>query len=105
MERGRRQPLTAVFHVTAATRWGQTLYVTGSPAELGAWDPAGAVPLTTSATVNPQWTGFASLPPNTTVQYKYLRKDADGSVTWEDGPNRSTTTPPTGTVTVADTWR
>ncbi|MFJ1705035.1 carbohydrate-binding module family 20 domain-containing protein [Kitasatospora sp. NPDC088346] len=98
-------PVAGVFHVTATTRWGQTLYVTGGTAELGAWDPARAVPLSTSATVYPAWTGFARLPPGTAVQYKYLRRDADGGVTWENGPNRTATTPPTGTLTVDDTWR
>ncbi|MEV6211595.1 CBM20 domain-containing protein [Kitasatospora sp. NPDC051914] len=98
-------PLTAVFAATATTVPGQNVYVIGDLAELGGWDPAKAVPLSTSYKVYPEWTGFTALPPNTAVQYKYLKKDPDGGVVWEDGPNRTTTTPPTGTLTVHDSWR
>ncbi|WP_030277506.1 carbohydrate-binding module family 20 domain-containing protein [Streptomyces sp. NRRL B-24484] len=98
-------PLTAVFTVRATTTWGQSLYVSGDLAELGAWDPAKAVPLSTSYAVYPEWTGIVSLPPNTAVRYKLLKKDADGTVTWEDGPNHATVTPPTGTLVLHDGWR
>ncbi|WP_354637846.1 CBM20 domain-containing protein [Kitasatospora camelliae] len=99
------QPVVTVFNAAVDTRWGQEVYVTGDLAELGGWDPAKAVRLTTGAFVYPEWTGFASLPPNTAVRYKYLTKSADGVVTWEDGPDRTATTPPTGTFTVRDAWR
>ncbi|MEV7176654.1 carbohydrate-binding module family 20 domain-containing protein [Kitasatospora sp. NPDC093679] len=98
-------PLTAVFTATASTTWGQTLYVSGDLAELGAWDPAKAVALSTSHVVYPEWTGIASLPPNTAVRYKLLKKNADGTVVWEDGPNHATVTPPTGTLVLHDSWR
>jgi hypothetical protein len=101
-----RNPVTAVFEAEATTWYGQQLYVSGSLPELGAWDPAAAVPLSTSAFVYPQWTGFATLPPGTAFRYKYLTRDPDGTVTWESGPDRSTTTPPSGgTLMVHDTWR
>ncbi|MFD9126479.1 CBM20 domain-containing protein [Kitasatospora sp. NPDC059571] len=98
-------PLITVFSAKADTIYGQSLYVTGNLAELGAWDPAKAIPLTTSRRVYPQWTGFASLPPNTAVAYKYLKRNPDGSVAWEAGPNHTATTPPTGTFTINDTWQ
>jgi glucoamylase len=46
------------------------------------------------------------LPASTTVQYKYFRKNDDGSVTWENlpgGGNRSVTTPASGASTRTDT--
>ncbi|WP_416904892.1 carbohydrate-binding module family 20 domain-containing protein [Micromonospora echinospora] len=46
-----------------------------------------------------------NLPPNTAVEYKYLKKNADGTVTWEGGGNRSFSTSSGGTVTRTDTWR
>ncbi|GAA5014864.1 carbohydrate-binding module family 20 domain-containing protein [Kitasatospora paranensis] len=99
-------PVTTVFNAEATTWYGQQLLVSGSLPELGAWDPAKAVPLSTSAFVYPQWTGFATLPPDTALRYKYLTRDPDGTVTWESGPDRSTTTPPSGgTLIVHDTWR
>ncbi|MFF5757686.1 CBM20 domain-containing protein [Streptomyces longwoodensis] len=98
-------PVSATFRATATTGWGQNLYVTGDLPDLGSWDPARAVPLTTGSGTYPLWTGAHQLPPNTAVQYKYFKKNPDGSVTWENGDNRTVVTPPTGTLTVNDTWR
>jgi len=39
------------------------------------------------------------------VEYKYIRKNADGSVVWESDPNRSVTTGSGGTMTLNDVWR
>ncbi|CUW32209.1 MULTISPECIES: CBM20 domain-containing protein [Streptomyces] len=98
-------PVAATFHATATTTWGQNIYVTGNLPDLGTWDPAKALPLTTGSTTYPLWSGVHQLPPSTTVQYKYLRKNPDGTVTWENGDNRTVVTPPTGTLTLNDTWR
>lgn len=98
-------PVSATFRATATTSWGQNLYVTGNLPDLGNWDPAKAVPLTTGATTYPIWSGAHQLPPNTTVQYKYFKKNPDGTITWENGDNRTVVTPPTGTLTLNDTWR
>lgn len=46
-----------------------------------------------------------SLPAGTSFQYKYIRKDASGNVTWESGANRTATVPSSGEVTLNDTWR
>ncbi|GAA4877338.1 carbohydrate-binding module family 20 domain-containing protein [Kitasatospora terrestris] len=101
---GDAAPLTS-FRATATTVWGQGLFVVGDLAELGAWDPAKAVPLSTDAGTYPLWTGTAPLPPDTAVQYKYLKKNPDGTVIWEGGDNRTGVTPPTGAPTFTDTWQ
>ncbi|MCD0482887.1 hypothetical protein LO771_10865 [Streptacidiphilus sp. ASG 303] len=98
-------PVTAVFQVTAHTSYGQNVYVTGDLAELGAWNPARAVPLTTGTGTYPVWSGGVQLPPNTAVRYKYFTKNADGTVTWEGGADRTATTVPSGVLTVNDTLR
>ncbi|MFJ5228871.1 CBM20 domain-containing protein [Kitasatospora sp. NPDC088391] len=98
-------PVAATFHATAVTAYGQNLYLAGNLAELGAWNPAKAVPLTTDGSRYPVWTAGLPLPPNTPVEYKYLIKNTDGSVVWESGANRGTVTPATGTFTADDTWR
>ncbi len=41
-------PATVTFQATATTDWGQNLYVTGNLPDLGSWDPAKALPLTTA---------------------------------------------------------
>lgn len=93
----------ASFGVTATTTVGQDIYVTGNRAELGNWSPSSALKLT--PTSYPTWTVTVPLPGGTTFEYKYLRKDASGNVTWESGANRAATVPSSGQVTLADTFR
>ncbi|WP_084557909.1 carbohydrate-binding module family 20 domain-containing protein [Hamadaea tsunoensis] len=89
----------AAFNVTATTVTGQNIYVTGSIAALGSWNTANAVPL--SAAAYPVWKGSVAIPAGTSFEYKYIKKDAAGNVTWESGANRAATSP----VTLTDTWR
>ncbi|MEU7934720.1 carbohydrate-binding module family 20 domain-containing protein [Micromonospora echinofusca] len=96
-------PVATAFHATATTSFGQNVYVVGNLPALGGWNPANAVAL--SPADYPVWRATVSLPPNTAVEYKYLKKNPDGSVTWESGGNRSFTTPAGGTSTRTDTWR
>ncbi|MFG3404483.1 carbohydrate-binding module family 20 domain-containing protein [Streptomyces sp. NPDC048142] len=94
----------ASFGVNATTRPGQNIHVTGDQAALGNWNPATAPKLDPAA--YPVWKLDVSLPAGTTFAYKYVRKDADGNVTWESGANRTATVPASGKVTLtADVWR
>ncbi|MFN8079053.1 MAG: glycoside hydrolase family 15 protein [Kineosporiaceae bacterium] len=89
---------------TATTVPGQQVYVTGNQAALGNWNPDLAIPL--DPATYPVWTNRVNLPASTAVQYKYLRKNDDGTITWENiagGGNRSFTTPASGTATRTDT--
>jgi subtilisin family serine protease len=95
--------IAATFNVTAETWWGQQVFVVGNLPELGGWDPARAVALGPGG--YPVWSGAVSLPPNAPVEFKYVKKDPDGTVTWEPGANRTTVTPPTGTYITHDTFR
>ncbi|MFH8224512.1 carbohydrate-binding module family 20 domain-containing protein [Streptomyces sp. NPDC018057] len=92
----------ASFHVDATTRWGQNIYVTGDNAALGGWDLAKALKLDPAA--YPVWKLDVALPAGTGFRYKYVRKDADGLVTWESGADR-TATVTTGLLALDDTWR
>jgi alpha-amylase len=95
---------TAVsFNVTYSnTVSGQDVYVLGSTAQLGAWNAANAVKL--SGASFPVWKGTINLTSGTSVQYKYIRKDAAGNVLYEGGANRTFT--PTGTSqTRTETWQ
>ncbi|SCL72117.1 carbohydrate-binding module family 20 domain-containing protein [Micromonospora peucetia] len=96
-------PVAVSFHATATTNYGQNVYVVGNLPALGGWNPANAVAL--SPADYPIWRATVSLPPNTSVEYKYLKKNPDGSVTWESGGNRTFTTPAGGTNPRTDTWR
>jgi alpha-amylase len=91
------------FNENATTSFGQNVFVVGSIPALGNWAPGSAVAL--SSANYPVWSGTVTLPAGTAFQYKYLKKNTDGSVTWESDPNRSYTTGTGATATVNDTWR
>jgi hypothetical protein len=54
------------------------------------------------------WTVTIDLPAGTTFEYKFIKKETDGSIVWESDPNRSYTVP-TGCsgvrATPSATWR
>jgi glucoamylase len=80
------------FNVTAATVPGQYMYVAGNTAELGAWDTDLAIPVDPRSytAANPLWFNNVNMTTGTAVQYKYFRKNSDGTVTWENlAGNRS----------------
>ena len=93
----------AAINVTASTQYGQYVYVTGNTAALGNWNTDLGLPVDPSN--YPVWKNTVNLPAGATVQYKYYRKNADGTVTWENYPgggNRSVAMPASGTVTLND---
>ena len=56
---------------------------------------------------NPEWYVEVTLPVGTSFEYKFIKVESDGSVTWESDPNREYTVPEgeCGGVSVVDTWR
>ncbi|WUD71626.1 alpha-amylase family glycosyl hydrolase [Streptomyces sp. NBC_00510] len=93
----------ASFSVNATTVWGQNVYVVGNNAALGNWNTGNALPLSSAA--YPVWKLDVSMGAGTSFEYKYIKKDAGGNVTWESGANRTATVPTSGKVTLGDTWR
>ncbi|WP_035805771.1 carbohydrate-binding module family 20 domain-containing protein [Kitasatospora mediocidica] len=93
----------ASFAVNATTVAGQNIYVVGDNAALGAWNTGQALLLSSAS--YPVWKLNVPLAAGTSFQYKYIREDASGAVTWESGANRTATVPASGTVTLNDTWR
>ncbi|WP_236240467.1 carbohydrate-binding module family 20 domain-containing protein [Streptomyces sp. CC228A] len=93
----------ASFNVEATTSWGEDIYVTGNRTELGNWSTGSALKLDPAA--YPVWKLDVDLPAGTAFEYKYIRKDAAGNVTWEGGANRTATVPADGKVVLNDTWR
>ncbi|MFJ3928371.1 carbohydrate-binding module family 20 domain-containing protein [Streptomyces sp. NPDC090022] len=94
------------FEVTATTDWGDQVLVVGNVAALGAWDPGRAVAL--DAHGYPTWAAQALLTSDSAldgVEYKYLVREPDGTLTWEDGPNRLLRPRPGSPVTTRDAFR
>ncbi|MDT8305820.1 MAG: alpha-amylase family glycosyl hydrolase [Anaerolineae bacterium] len=89
-----------IFHENATTSLGQNIYVTGNVFELENWDPQAAY-LSFFNPDYPDWFMPLSVPANTTIQFKFIKRDGSGNVMWEDGSNHSYTTPSPGTT--ADT--
>jgi len=95
---------TAVtFNETATTTTGTTVYVVGSIAALGGWDTSAAIPL--SAAAYPTWSRLVIVPQSTGFEYKYIKKDSSGTVTWESGSNRTYSTGTASAYSTADTWK
>jgi glucoamylase len=89
--------------VRAATQPGQYMYVTGSTAALGNWSTDLGLPVDPAN--YPVWSNTVNLPSGSSVQYKYYRKNADGSVTWENlpgGGNRTLNVPASGGTALND---
>ncbi|KAJ5381374.1 Glucoamylase [Penicillium cataractarum] len=102
--------VAVTFDETATTTYGENVFIVGSISQLGSWNTANAIALSASqyTSSNPLWFVTISLPAGTTFQYKYIRKETDGSIVWESDPNRSYTVPAacgTTTATENDTWR
>ncbi|WP_087655518.1 glycoside hydrolase family 15 protein [Caballeronia terrestris] len=91
------------FGVNATTQPGQYVYVTGDAAALGDWNTDLGLPLDPAG--YPVWNNALNLAAATSVQYKYYRKNSDGSVTWENvagGGNRMVHVPASGGAAVND---
>ncbi len=93
---------TVTFNVNRSTYFGQNVFVVGNVPELGNWNPSNAVPLGTAN--YPIWDGSVTFPANTTVEYKYIIIE-NGTVIWENGGNRTLTTPNSGTISTSDSWQ
>ncbi|KAI0034829.1 glycoside hydrolase [Vararia minispora EC-137] len=91
------------FAETATTTFGENIFLVGSISQLGSWNTASAIAL--SAASYPVWTVTVTLPASTKFQYKFIRKETNGSIVWESDPNREDTTPGSGTQTITTSWR
>lgn len=83
------------------------IYIVGNIPELGNWNPDNC----TESMLNPnypEWFLPVSVPSGTTIEFKFIKKDALGNITWESGSNRTVTSSsnPCGVVdTEVYTWR
>lgn len=88
------------------TEYGQYVYLVGNCIELGNWDTSKAIGPFYNATETiasyPDWFFDVSVPEGYNLEFKYIKKDADGNVIWESGTNHAYTVPTgaTGQVSV-----
>jgi glucoamylase len=89
------------IRVSAASQNGEQLYLGGDSAALGNWNPDLALPLALHR--DAQWGNTVNLPADQPLNYKYFRKNRDGSVTWESrNGNRQVRTPTQGTLQLSE---
>ncbi|KAG8711782.1 hypothetical protein FRC08_015463 [Ceratobasidium sp. 394] len=95
--------VTVAFKVNAQTTFGDNIFLVGDIPALGSWAPASSLAMSSAS--YPVWTVNVSMTAGTAFSYKYIKKTSSGTVVWESDPNRSATAPPSGTLTLNDTWR
>ncbi|PSR82077.1 hypothetical protein PHLCEN_2v6147 [Hermanssonia centrifuga] len=95
--------VTIVFQETATTTFGENIFLVGSTAQLGSWDPDASIALSSAG--YPTWSVSISMTADTAFDFKFIRKETDGSIVWESDPNRSATAPASGSTTVNTSWR
>ena len=96
-------PVTFTIN-NATTNWGQNVYIAGSISQLGNWSPGSAIG-PASCPNYPTWTITINLPAGTAIQFKAIKKDGSGNVTWEGGSNHTYIVPSSGTGSVTFTWQ
>lgn len=90
----------------ATTEYGQNIYLVGNCLELGNWDTSKAIGPFYNATETiasyPNWFFDVTVPEGYDLEFKFIKKDADGNVIWESGTNHTYTVPTgaTGEVSV-----
>ncbi|KAL2826978.1 starch binding domain protein [Aspergillus cavernicola] len=103
--------LPVTFNAKITTTYGENVYLVGSTTQLGSWAPSSGIALSAAGytTSNPLWSVTLNLAVGTSFEYKYVKKEADGSIVWESGSNRAYTVSAgcTGAsaTTKADTWQ
>lgn len=103
------QQVPVTFQINnATTSFGDQVYLTGNVYELAKWSTAtiagtnqpifgGAVgPAVTTSGLYPSWKLTVSVPCGTSLQFKFLKINGSGGVTWEGGSNHTYNTPACG---------
>ncbi|KAF2181445.1 carbohydrate-binding module family 20 protein [Zopfia rhizophila CBS 207.26] len=85
--------VAVTFTEKVKTQFGQTIKIAGSIPELGNWDPSAAPALDASkyTDANPQWTTTVTLPAKTSFEFKFIKVESNGAISWESGDNRKYT--------------
>ncbi|KAF2818849.1 hypothetical protein CC86DRAFT_450319 [Ophiobolus disseminans] len=101
--------VAVTFNSKTTTSVGQTIKIVGSISQLGGWNTASAPALSASkyTASNPTWSTSINLPAGTSFEYKFIRVENNGAVTYESGANRAYTVPSgcAGTATVDTQWK
>lgn len=99
-------PVTFTVVNASPTLVGDYIFLTGNTVELSNWNTTwdGAVgPM--NAPNYPNWFLNVSVPAGKTIEFKFIKIAANGTVTWENGANHTYTVPTSGTGFVNVNWQ
>jgi glycosidase len=103
---GKLVPVTFTVSNAVATNPGDYIFLSGNTVELGQWGTTFATAVGPMLDPNyPNWFLDVSVPAGQTIQFKFLKIAADGTVTWEGGANHSYAVPASGVGTVNVNWQ
>ena len=91
----------------AYTGSGENVYIVGNVHELGNWNTDLAIGPFFNQVVHdyPTWYYDVNLPAGTTIDFKFIKKDGSGNVTYESGTNRQYTSPSDSTGRYSGNWQ
>jgi glycosidase len=99
-------PVTFTVYNASPTTTGDYIFLTGNTVELGNWSTTWDGAVGPMLTPNyPNWFLNASVPAGQTIQFKFIKIAANGTVTWEAGANHSYTVPTSGVGFVNVNWQ
>jgi len=99
-------PITFTVNNASPTSVGDYIFLTGNTVELSNWSTTWDAAVGPMLTPNyPNWFLVASVPAGQTIQFKFIKIAANGTVTWEAGSNHSYTVPTSGTGFVNVNWQ
>ncbi|KAK6586759.1 hypothetical protein PZA11_000049 [Diplocarpon coronariae] len=100
--------INIVFNVNASTYFGENLYISGSSADLGAWNIDNSIPMGAGGYTEqrPLWSVSTYLEAGTTVGFKYVRQENCGQPYVYESLNRTLIVPECGAdkVVTDDAW-
>jgi glycosidase len=99
-------PVTFTVFNATPTQTGDYIFLTGNTIELGQWSTTWDGAVGPMLTPNyPNWFICASVPAGQTIQFKFIKLAANGTVTWEAGANHTYTVPTSGVGFVNVNWQ
>lgn len=102
--------VSIVFKVEVpCTKPGEAVFIVGSPAGLGDWNPENGIPCMTTGKAFPMWSSEDVLVSvGTSLEFKLVRMTAKGALSaqWEPGENRKMLLPSSAgkKITISCTW-
>ena len=99
-------PVTFTVNNASPTNTGDNIFLTGNIVELGQWGTTFDTAVGPLLPPNyPNWFQNVSVPAGTTIQFKFIKIAANGTVTYENGSNHTYTVPTSGVGNVTVNWQ